>query len=76
MHLMRTKHNTDDTEGELPATLVGTIEEDGIVIGKIILCWQINMYEGYYNHYGNTQNNIQNFLSAKWFMLEIVLCNK
>ena len=54
---------TDDTEGELPETLVGTIEEDGIVTGKIVVCNEINMYEGYYNHYGNTQNGIQNFLS-------------
>lgn len=55
---------TDDTEGELPATLVGTIEEDNVVIGKIVSCNQINMYEGYYNHYGNTQHGIQNFLNA------------
>ena len=55
---------TDDTEGELPTTLTGTIEENGVVIGKIVSCNKINMYEGYYNQYGNTQGNIQNFLSA------------
>lgn len=55
---------TDDTEDELPEILVGTIEENGVVIGKIVSCNAINMYEGYYNQYDNTQNNIQNFLFA------------
>lgn len=57
--------STDDTDnGELPVELVGTIEENGTVIGKIVACNKIARYEGYYNHYGNTKDGIQNFLSA------------